>query len=319
MASSKSDLPAAFKAKALVELREDEARKRQALQQFHEWLEKQGHIEKCRRGSERSNKCFHSNKMYLIPDDIFLLRFLRVKKYSNAHAFKMFEKFLISCQTYPQWFGNLTLDDARLKELLDCGFIFPLMERDRNGCRVIMIRANKLDTKKFTFSDVLKAINFVVFTLSEEEETVIAGFVYIIDHKNISMDYVSLFSLTDMRNYLKCIQNAIPCRQKLGIFINLPGFAVALTDFAKSLISNKLKERAIFYKDIQKLSNHVDVKILPLEYGGTTPIKDMIENFKTISDKFKDKVKLLDDQKINIECVKDHECQVNSFRKLEID
>lgn len=40
-----------FKAKALLELREDDCRRRQALEQFREWVSKQGHIENCRNGS----------------------------------------------------------------------------------------------------------------------------------------------------------------------------------------------------------------------------------------------------------------------------
>lgn len=194
------------------------------------------------------------------------------------------------------------------------------MERDRNGCRVIMIQANKLDTKKFSFSDVLKIINLVILTLLEEQETQIAGFVYIIDHKDISMDYVSIFSLIDLKNYLKCIQNALPCRQKQAIFVNLPGFAVSLTDFGKNFISSKLKERAIFYRDIEKLTDHVDQKILPKEYGGVIPVKEMMESFRTTAENYKEKIKQCDEQFINADGVKSSDADaVNSFRKLEID
>ena len=40
-----------FKLKAQVELREDDLRKEQALEQFREWLKKQGHIKNCRTGN----------------------------------------------------------------------------------------------------------------------------------------------------------------------------------------------------------------------------------------------------------------------------
>lgn len=243
-----------------------------------------------------------------------------MKKYANADAFKMFEKFLISCEMNPRWFKKLSLDDERMKELFERGYIFPLQERTEEGCRVIMIQAGKLDTKKFVFSDVLKIINLVIFTLLEEPETQIAGFVYVIDHKDISLDYVGLFSLVDLKNYLKCIQSTIPCRQKLGIFTHLPTFAVRLTDLGKSLVSNKLKQRAYFYKDFGNVHRHIDARILPKEYGGTISIKEMMKNFTEIAESFKNKLAQIDEQQIDLISVKRNDLgTVESFRQLEID
>lgn len=232
----------------------------------------------------------------------------------------MFEKFLVSCQTHPRWFKNLTFDDERMRELYESGYIFPLKKRDQNGCRVVLIQACKLDAKKFTFAEVLKVINLIIFTLLEEPETQIAGVAYIIDHKDISLDYITLFSLIDVRNYLKCIQNAIPCRQKQGTWVNLPSFAVKITDFAKSLISAKLRGRAYFYKDMEKLFEHIDPSILPEEYGGQTPIKEMMEDFRVLVELRKEKLQQIDAQQIDLERVKGHDVEVGgSFRKLEID
>lgn len=232
----------------------------------------------------------------------------------------MLENFLARCKLHPQWFNNLTLNDERIMELYECGYIFPLSERDENGCRVIMIQASKLNTAKFTFADVLKIINFVIFTLLEEEQTQIAGFVYVFDHGDISLDYISLFSLIDVKNYLQCIQNAIPCRQKLGIWINLPNFAVKLLDFAKSLVNKKLQQRGFFYNDADKLSNHIDVKILPKEYGGQVPIKEMMEQFKELAAKCEKQLRAIDEIDIDIQYMKDHnDNDGESFRQLEID
>lgn len=230
----------------------------------------------------------------------------------------MLERFMTSCRAYPQWFQSLTFDDDRMRTLYESGYIFPLKKRTRNGCRVILIQAKRLDTKIFSFSDVLKVINFVIFTLLEEHETQIAGFVYIIDHKDITMDYISVFSLMDMKNYLKLIQNVIPCRQKQAIFVNLPSIAVALTDFAKSFVSSKLKERAHFYKDIDKLYDHVEKDILPQEYGGVTPIKEMIEDFKKIAETHQNRLKEIDEQIIENFNAEEHDA-IDSFRKLNID
>lgn len=232
----------------------------------------------------------------------------------------MLENFLIRSQQYPQWFSNLTLNDDRMRELYENAYIFPLKERDENGCRVIMVRGSQIDTKKYTFDDVVRMLNFVILTLIEEEETQIAGFSYIFDHKDIPMDYISLFPLFDVKNYLFCVQNALPARQKRGILINLPSFIAKLLDFVKGLLNKKLRDRGYFYSDSPQLENHIDKKILPTEYGGQVSIKEMMEDFRKIAENYRLKLQDNDGIKIDIEYVKEHnENEIESFRTLEID
>jgi hypothetical protein len=50
-------LDAKFVLKAQDELREDDLRKKQALEQFREWLQKQSHIKNCRTGNFVSYYC----------------------------------------------------------------------------------------------------------------------------------------------------------------------------------------------------------------------------------------------------------------------
>lgn len=150
----------------------------------------------------------------------------------------MLETFLVRSQMFPQWFKRVSIfDDERIRELYDTGYIFPLSERDQNGCRVIFVQARKLNATKFTFTDILKIFNFVIFTLLEEEETQIAGFSYVLDQKEISMEYLALFSILDAKNYLECIQSAIPARQKLVAFMNLSSFGVKLIEVLKTFVS----------------------------------------------------------------------------------
>lgn len=232
----------------------------------------------------------------------------------------MLEKFLVSSETHPQWFRGLSLDDNRVRQLFDCGYIFPLKERDENGCRVIMLRASRLDRKKFPYSDECKIINLVIFTLLEEPETQIAGFVFVIDNKDVAFDYIASISLIDLRNYLKCIQNAIPARTKRGIWLNMPSFAVKVIDFGKSLVSAKLRDRACFLKDTDGVFQHVDKKIFPKEYGGQTTIQEMMENFVTIYNLHKQKLLETEQQRIDIAGVIGQTGEaIDSFRKLEID
>lgn len=89
-----------FKKIALDDLREDENIRSQALAQFREWIAKHPHIKKCR------------------TDAVFLLRFLRTKKFSVPASCEMLQRYLTIRQLYPQWFKKLDIEDESINGML---------------------------------------------------------------------------------------------------------------------------------------------------------------------------------------------------------
>lgn len=185
-------LNAHFKKVAKDELREDDNIRSQALAQFREWLAKHPHIKKCR------------------TDSIFLLRFLRVKKFSVAAACEMLEKYLTIRQLYPQWFQKLDIEDKELEEIIDSGYLVPLPERDEHGRQLILSCAGKFDPYRFTSSQMARAHSLVTESLLDDEESQIAGYTHVNDEEGLSMGLLSLWSLTDIRNMIRCIQVSLP-------------------------------------------------------------------------------------------------------------
>lgn len=68
-----------------------------------------------------------------VSDAVFLLRFLRTKKYSVQPACEMLEKYLAVRQLFPQWFMNLDPADPDIDAIIESGYLFPLPERDEHG------------------------------------------------------------------------------------------------------------------------------------------------------------------------------------------
>lgn len=239
-------------------------------------------------------------------------------------AYEMLEQYLKARQLYPQWFQKLDIKDPTLNALVDSGYILPLMQRDNQGRRIILQCASRFDTNNFSSADAIRLNSLIFGYLMDEEESQICGFVYIIDASKVSLKHVSMFSFVDIKNWLNCLQKAIPTRMKEYHFINLPGYANTLVDFGISVMSEKLKKRVIYGKHLDELKKHVDEKLLPKEYGGVVTMTEMIQDFKIKLHKYRDKILKNDDQFIvipkNVTDTSASELGIGgSFRKLEVD
>lgn len=181
-------LNAKFKKMAQEELREDDNIRGQALAQFREWIAKHPHIKRCR------------------TDAVFLLRFLRTKKFSVPAACEMLQRYLTIRQLYPQWFQKLDIEDKALEEIIDMGYLVPLPMRDENGRQLILSCAGKFDTYRFTSAQMARAHSLVCESLLDDEESQVAGYSHVNDESGMSMSLISLWTLSDIKNMLGCIQ-----------------------------------------------------------------------------------------------------------------
>ncbi|XP_018373844.1 PREDICTED: clavesin-1-like [Trachymyrmex cornetzi] len=303
----KSTLDADTLETARLELREDDNTRDQALKQFRHWIEKHPTIKKCR------------------TDSVFLLRFLRTKKFSLPMAQEMLEQYLTIRQLYSNWFQNLDVDDPELTAIIDNGYLVPMLKRDQHGRKVIMSCAGHFDPSKFSSAHMLRVHSMVVETLMDDEKNQVYGYTYLNDEAGLSMSHLSTLSFMDIRNILRCIQNSTPMRHKETHIINLPSSVAKILEFSMSLLNDKLKSRVMIHRNVQELKEAVDPKILPKEYGGEISLSVMIDEFKKELKQKKDELKALDDMYIEIspkyyqEANEELSGICGSFRKLEVD
>lgn len=275
-------LPADVRKVALDELREDENIRDQSLVQMREWINKHPNIKKCR------------------TDAPFLLRFLRTKKFSVPQACEMLERYLIIRQLYPNWFRNLDCEDKDLAEIVAAGYLVPMLERD-HGKLVIFSCAGKFDPYKYTAAHMARVHSLITESLMDDELNQVHGYTYVNDEAGFQMAHISLWSLTDVRNMLRCIQNSTPMRHKFNHFLNISSNAVKLIEFAVSLLTEKLKSRIIIHKSMDELQKQMDPRILPKEYGGKIPLSDMIAKLQEKLKERREQVVALDEMYIEID------------------
>lgn len=117
----------------------------------------------------------------------------------------MLERYLTIRQLYPQWFRRLDCEDADLAAIIDAGYLVPLPDRD-DGRLVLFSCAGKFDPHKYTSAHMVKVHSLVTESLMDDEVNQINGYTYINDESGFQMAHISLWSLTDVRNILRCIQ-----------------------------------------------------------------------------------------------------------------
>lgn len=247
---------------ALTTLKEDEKSKKEALKDFRSWIRSNKDIKNCR------------------LDSNFLLRFLRMQKFDLKEARNILEKYLTMRCQYPMWFQNLDYQDSALSELVDLGYIFVLPERDSHGRRVIFSQAAAMDPGRFSASDIMRAHIMTFETLLQDEENQIRGFTYVFDEKSVSWSQLAIWTPSQVSKAFSCCEGALPMRHQEIHFLNLPWTMSLIFSFAKSLLSEKIRNRFQTHSGIESLTESVPTSILPKEYGGTVTMAECIKSWK---------------------------------------
>ncbi|XP_063387897.1 clavesin-2-like [Cydia fagiglandana] len=301
------DLPAELRERARLELREEPAIREHALAQMRHFIEKHPAIKKSR------------------TDAPFLLRFLRTKKYSVPQACAMLERYLTLRQVHPHWFQKLDPLDPKIAAVIDAGYLVPLPKRDSEGRRVVLSCMGRFDPHVYDSCVMARVHSMIVEMLLDEPRSQLLGYTHVNDEAGMQMPHVSLWSFNDVRTMLNCIQNSTPMRHKCTHFVNVPHYGAKFFEFAVSLLSDKLKDRVMFHRNTQDLNKHVDPAILPKEYGGTVPLRDMIEELKRKLLKHREELLALDEMCVDVNALEknditqDVHSTAGSFRKLELD
>jgi hypothetical protein len=256
--------PTTLKKVAESELHESPKTRKRTLRELRDWLKNQPHISGAR------------------TDNSFLLRFLRLKKFDMADTIKVLDKYLRMRTQNPGWFANLDIREAKLNQLISDGYCFVLPQRDSKGRRVIYSKASAMDASLFTASDVMRAHLLTFEALLEDEDVQVNGLTYIFDERDVNWSHISVWTPSEVSKAFSCCERALPLRHREIHFVHLPWTMSLVFQFAKSLLSQKLRDRFTTHANFDKLAEHVPASILPAEAGGTVPMSEMIDQWKAV-------------------------------------
>ncbi|CAK1588061.1 unnamed protein product [Parnassius mnemosyne] len=260
--SDKYECPLSVETQAVAEeeLRETENSRSQALDSLRKWMEQNPKL------------------MAVRLDSNFLLRFLRTKKFSVPMAQEAIERYVLLRQSWGIAFNQLDHTLPSMAELIDLGYIFVSPYKDKAGRRVVIYRPGVFDPYKFTNQDMCRVMAICYETLMEDEESQVRGLVHFADGGGVGFPHLTLFTPKEAVRIVKNGERTIPLRHKEIYGVNVhPTIKFAL-DFGMALISEKIRKRVRLYTAVEEIE--LDKSLLPQEYGGTMPMKEMIELWK---------------------------------------
>ena len=237
-------------------------------------------------------------------------------------VYENFSRLIITQQNLPQVLILQNYD--KILEIYDKGACLVMQNYDSNGRRVLISKYRILEDLNVNFIDILKLHCLVFESLTDEPETQICGIVMIHDFSDISISYMKILDLNVVGKFLP-FGDIGALRFKQVNILGLPAFANSLFEIMKTFMSDKMKSRLNFCKNVKDLTKVMDVKNLTVEYGGTENAEDCVKNYrKPVKEaalkyrKFQENLKVDAEKMRNFE--NERNCEdVGSFRKLEVD
>lgn len=247
---------------------ENDELRQSAIHALREWVLQQPHFVNCR------------------TDDKFLLRFLRARKYCMSSAQDALDKYLTVRTQYPIFFKCPDIYEESLRDLLAKGYFFPLFEKDSQGRTVVFGLAGALDPRIHKTIDIYRAFSMSFEALLEDEENQKNGVTYILDESGFRLSHLAHVNLRDVQRVMINGEKGWPMRHKNIHWVNVPRYISAIYELALSMFSRKLQSRMFVHFEVSSLHEHIAAEILPLEFGGSIPIKEMAAAWiKTLEEK----------------------------------
>ncbi len=254
------------------------------------------------------------------------MRFLRHSKYSIVRAREELQFYLSCPKRHPEYFGNFDVNEAKLSALCESNFALIMPEVDEDGCRILILRAACVDTEEVSGNDIRRLFFMFDEIEANMEEIQIAGLKVIFDMSN-SMKFLSVLTPRDYKSLARSLQTPHWIHLKAFYILNLPSFAVHISNFLIKFVKEKMKKRIKFIRNKIELKDHIDVTRLLEEYGGKVTIEESRTYLKELLEEMRDKISYLDKIDADFDDTAEETSNssefefgpIGSFKKLEID
>ena len=204
-----------------TDLGEDPGRLAEDLKTIKNWISKSPHL--------------HSIKQ----DDAFLTAFLRGCKFSLEKTKEKLDFHFTVRGNLPTWFDNWDPRLPEIKRIISCGMYLPLPGYDKQGRKVILMRAGLSDPNTMKKDDEFKTSTMVMeAAMDGDSQAIIRGVVLIQDMEGMTLAKTLSMTPAVAKRAMTVWQDAYPTRPKALHFINFPSVMESIFKVSINLCSH---------------------------------------------------------------------------------
>lgn len=257
-------------------------------------------------------------------DDEFLLRFLRIAKYSQLKAQERLDHYCTIKSSEKEgcsmFYENFNPMDESIIQIMDLGYIYRLPGYDDEGRIWCISDEGAYDPKTVNLVDVFRAALMSTEVIIMDPMAQINGVCTVSDFTNFNSSHMLLMTNDVMRKSAKIWEGCLPVRNKAMHMWNTGPIFNTVMEVCRLFMSKKLLSRFYVHgQNLENLKKAVPLKMLPNELGGTAGSrKELIESWKQTVMKHRHELQALDEIKID-ESKRVKDDVVGSFRKLNVD
>lgn len=207
--------------KAKEQLHEDDNSREPALAQMREYIAKHPQIIRCR------------------TDCLFLLRFLRARKFNIQATYEMFDNWLVVCNRAKHFFQ---VEPDILSPLVEQAIVVPV-GADQNGRLVVIVRFGLFDARTITPEEQIRLTTLALETFIDTELYQVNGLVLVLDLQGTTMAHFGVWTFPKLKTVMSATNDILPIRLKEVHVVQLPKYATMLMEFCVSALKPKLQKR----------------------------------------------------------------------------
>jgi len=209
-------------------------------------------------------------------DDIFLLRFLRTRKFDLDSSIELLKNYYEMKRINEDISG---INFATIQPLFAKRISIVLKERDSEGRKILYLRAGMWDANEFSYGELMMAAFYMMEEITRSEETQKNGVIAILDNGGMgwkqTAKIVHHLPFKKIGKLVPFFQGSFPARFKAIHVINAPYVFDMVYAAVKVFLKDKLRKRIIVHGDnIASLHKYVKPEILPRSLGGVLTIEN---------------------------------------------